>query len=127
MGIIKNDNAPGQGGEVSTALIEQSEFIYPFHETQPARLLATLLTKQRVNPLKGWRHLGIYRLSDTVYQLRGMNWPVITDRLDVNNRFEEKCHVAEYFLPVESIEAAGHEGQDFASEELAIMAKGKRA
>lgn len=79
---------------------------YPASGTQPARLLAALLAGKEVNPLVGWLTLGIYRLSDTVYQLRNLGWPIITGRLDVKNRFGEQCRVANYHLPREAINFA---------------------
>ena len=86
---------------------------FPTRGTQPARLLADLLRGRRVNPLDAWRRLGIYRLSDTVLQLRRLGWPVITDRLDVLNKFSEECHVALYSLPADAIEQAGDAGAKF--------------
>jgi hypothetical protein len=95
--------------------LEQSGFIpeYPKLNTQPARLLAALLQRRHIHPLAGWQRLGIYRLSDTVLQLRKMGWPIITVRLDVDNQFGEACHVAMYSLPDETIEAAGSEGPEY--------------
>ena len=43
---------------------------FPSHGTQAARLLATLLRGVHVGPMKGLNALGIYRLADTVLQLR---------------------------------------------------------
>ena len=116
-----NDNATGQGREGVTANQSTLDSSYPQHKTQPARLLAVLLNRGRVNPLKGWRNLGIYRLSDTVYQLRRRGWPVETGHLDVENRFAEVCHVAEYFLPHEAIKKAGDHGSNYASQEFDLM------
>ena len=89
---------------------------YPGLYTQPARLLAAFLGGRKINPLDGWQSLGIYRLSDTVYQLRKLGWPVITDNLDVDNRFGEPCRVALYSLPDDSIEAAGEQGRKYAAD-----------
>ena len=121
MSRLENDNAPGQGGEVSTANgIEQrhSTLRFPHHGTQPARLLAFLLLGRLIDPLMAWRTAGIYRLADTVFQLRGMGWQVATNRLDVKNRFGEQCHVAQYELrdsvPPELAAAA----QEFINQEL---------
>lgn len=79
------------GGQMSMqcAEIGMAQPEYPRLNTQPARLLVALLQRRRIHPLAGWQALGIYRLSDTVLQLRKMGWPVITGRLDVNNRFGE--------------------------------------
>lgn len=91
---------------------------YPRHGTQAARLLSSLLSGNRINPLDGWRKLGIYRLADTAFQLRGMGWPVITGTLQVKNKFGEDCRVAEYRLEHDDILAAGQDGQDFAIREF---------
>jgi hypothetical protein len=123
---LRNDNATGQGREVGKAEATNEASLsiatadgvkvapaYPKPNTQPARLLVALLQRRRIHPLAGWKALGIYRLSDTVLQLRKMGWPVITGRLDVNNRFGEPCHVALYSLPAESIESAGSKGAEY--------------
>lgn len=91
---------------------------YPRHGTQAARLIASLLTGSRVNPLDGWRKLGIYRLADTAFQLRNLGWPVITGTLLVKNKFSEDCRVAEYRLEHDDIVAAGQDGQDFTVREF---------
>lgn len=125
----ERDNAPVQGGEVGTTNQTDSQFNpeYPTLDTQPSRLLIALLQGARVNPLGGWRSLGIYRLSDTVYQLRGMGWPVVTDRLDVANRFNEQCHVAQYYLPKETIADAGLKAIGYVSTGLQFAASKKAA
>lgn len=90
---------------------------FPHHGTQAGRLLSGLLSGQRINPLAGWRQLGIYRLADTAFQLRGLGWPVVTGKLEVQNRFGEQCRVAEYFLEPETIQAAGKSAQEFVQRE----------
>lgn len=100
---------------------------YPAHNTQPARLLAALLHDLDIEPLTAWKKLGIYRLADTVFQLRAIGWPVITERLDVANRFHEACRVAQYCLPDEAIANAGNAGQDFAKREFELLAAKKAA
>lgn len=90
----------------------------PCYGTQPARMLAALLLGSRIDPLAGWRRLGIYRLSDTVFQLREAGWQVITERKDVSNRFGEACRVAVYYLPPEEILRAGGRGRAFAERAL---------
>lgn len=96
---------------------------YPAHGTQAARLLAVALAGEKVHPLHGWKRLGIYRLSDTAFRLRGMGWPIRTDRLDVENRFGEPCHVALYGLPQHVIDEAGEAGQAFARHEHELMTR----
>lgn len=100
---------------------------YPSHNTQPARLLVALLSGRKIDPLSGWRSLGIYRLSDTVLQLRKLGWPVITDRLDVTNRFAEACHVALYWLADDAISVAGLRGLEFSAKAETIEAERQAA
>ena len=124
---MEKDNAPATNGNESAQ--EQRDFnpSYPNHDTQAARLLAVMLQGQKINPLRGWVNLGIYRLSDTKFRLREMDWPVDSGRLDVSNKFGEGCHVALYSLPQWSIDAAGTKGQEFAAREIELMAERRAA
>ncbi len=88
--------------------------VYPSYKTQPGRLLAALLRGQKINPLSGWRLLGIYRLADSVFQLRRAGWTIDNIGLHVQNRFGEECHVACYVLSEHAINEAGWVGQAFA-------------
>lgn len=133
----KHDYAGLQPGEIgkqdSNQLVELSGTSatsvkdYPAHGTQPARLLAALLHGLNIEPLTAWKKLGIYRLADTVFQLRAIGWLVITERLDVTNRFREACRVAQYCLPEDAIGKAGNAGQDFAKHEFELLAAKKAA
>ena len=107
---MEENNAPATNGNESATEQRNFNLSYPRHDTQPARLLAVLLEGQKINPLRAWVNLGIYRLSDTVFQLREMGWPVGTDWLEVSNKFGEGCRVALYSLPKCAIEAAGAKG-----------------
>jgi hypothetical protein len=117
----QNDNALREQGEVGTANNYESDFTYPQRRTQPARLLAMLLHSERIDPLRGWLELGIYRLSDTAFQLRGLGWPVETSSMPVKNRFNESCCVGQYSLPLETIEEAASKGAEFAAQEYRLM------
>jgi len=100
---------------------------FPVSGTQPARLLAALLHGLNIEPLTAWKKFGAYRLADVIFQLRGLGWPVITERLEVMNRFHEVCRVAQYCLPTEAINNTGTTGQDFAKREFELLAaKGVR-
>lgn len=94
---------------------------YPAHNTQAARLLAYALVGRKVDPLTGWRSLGIYRLSDTNHRLNKLGWPMESGRRDVSNKFGEPCHVALYGLPDWAIANAGKQGREFAQVEQEIM------
>ena len=125
----ENENAGGQPGEIGNADQTPDNFNpeYPAHDTQAARLLAVLLTGQKVNPLRGWIRLGIYRLSDTKFRLKKMGWPFVPGRLDVANKFGEPCHVALYSIEAWAIQLAGECGQEYAKRELELMTRKKAA
>lgn len=72
----------------------------PTPGTQADRLLRALQEGRAIDPMVAWRELGIYRLSDVVFQLRRLGWPIRTDGIDVKNRFGESCRVANYRLEV---------------------------
>lgn len=63
---------------------------------QKERLLDYLQKNGSINPLEAWKELGIYRLSATILELRKQGHIIETTRMDVKNRFNEKCHVAKY-------------------------------
>ena len=66
--------------------------------TQETRLLDYLRDNGNINPLKAWKELGIYRLSACIHRLRKEGWNIITERINVTNRFDENCFVANYKL-----------------------------
>lgn len=129
MNAAQNEKATLAGGFIDTAnqSDRHSTPSYPVRGTQQARLLAVLLQGEKVHPLRAWRALGIYRLSDTVFNLRSLGWPVLTGRLDVANRFNEPCHVAEYCLEPAAIASAGHDGKEFAQREIELMTSRRSA
>ena len=116
-------NLPLTENAANEAFAETRDFNpeYPTHGTQAARLLAVVLRGEKVNPLWGWIRLGIYRLSDTKFRLKGMGWPMEAGRLDVSNKFGEPCHVALYGLPEWAIHTAGAKGRAFAEFEMCLM------
>jgi hypothetical protein len=63
---------------------------------QQQRLLQYLKQQVTITPMQAWTMLGIYRLADTVYKLRGKGFVIDTDRIDVTNQFGEDCNVARY-------------------------------
>lgn len=89
-------------------------FYYPCPKTQTGRLIAALLAGEKIDPLTGWRKLGIYRLASTVHILRGIGWRVVNTGLTVKNRFGDDCEVARYELPLSIIEQAGSLGRLYA-------------
>jgi len=65
---------------------------------QRERLLNHLQNNRTVRPLEALSKLGIYRLSDTVFQLRKQGYNIHTKLVEVRNQFDEDCRVAEYEL-----------------------------
>lgn len=66
--------------------------------TQKERLLEHLKAFGKVDPLKAWSQLGIYRLAAVVHLLRQDGEPIVTRMKEVRNRWGEAVTVAEYEL-----------------------------
>lgn len=62
------------------------------------RLINYLQENNTVNPMEGWKHLGIYRLAARVHELRSKGMNILTTRVKVLNQFGEECSVAQYEL-----------------------------
>jgi hypothetical protein len=72
---------------------------------QARRLLDYLEDHGSITPFTAWVELGIYRLADTVFKLRGAGYPVITRQTTGKNRFNEKVRYATYRLEKEEAAA----------------------
>jgi len=66
--------------------------------TQQARLMEHLELHSQIDPLEAWTKLGIYRLAAVVHLLRQAGIKIKTERMEVSNRFNEICNVANYIL-----------------------------
>ena len=66
--------------------------------TQKERLLNHFKMYKSINPLQAWQHLGIYRLSAVIFELRADGCIITTTKSEVHNQFGEACHVATYVL-----------------------------
>ena len=66
--------------------------------TQQARLMEHLELHSQIDPLEAWTKLGIYRLAAVVHLLRQAVIKIKTERMEVSNRFNEVCNVANYVL-----------------------------
>jgi hypothetical protein len=67
---------------------------------QKQRLLCYLKENGKINPLQAWVILGCYRLSDAIYKLRKDGHIIETRNITVHNKFDEECHVAEYYFSI---------------------------
>ena len=66
--------------------------------TQKQRLLTYLEQGNKINPLKAWQELGIYRLASRICDLRKDGNEIKDEWLEVPNRFGEFVRVKEYYL-----------------------------
>tara|TARA_Y100000592_G_C5468323_1_gene317973 strand:+ start:332 stop:535 length:204 start_codon:yes stop_codon:yes gene_type:complete len=66
--------------------------------TQKQRLLTYLEQGNKINPLKAWQELGIYRLASRICDLRKEGVEVKDEWLEVPNRYGEFVRVKEYYL-----------------------------
>jgi len=79
----------------------------PKKGTQAERLLNWMEAGHKVTPLDSWELLGIYRLSDVVFKLRrNYGYNIITDSVDVPNKYGETVTVGEYELVMNEPEMA---------------------
>ena len=67
---------------------------------QTERLSLYLEKNKTINPFQAWQHLGIYRLAAVVFVLKNQGYKITTNKVEVKNKFNESCHVAEYELGV---------------------------
>ena len=71
----------------------------PKKGTQAERLLNWMEAGHKVTPLDSWELLGIYRLSDVVFKLRRhYRYSIITNDVEVSNKYGETITVGEYEL-----------------------------
>lgn len=73
--------------------------------TQNRRLLEYLQTHVSITPLEAWTHLGIYRLSGRVFDLRKEGHRITSKIVTVRNKWGEEARVASYALLQPSEEA----------------------
>ena len=66
--------------------------------TQKQRLLTYLEQGNKINPLKAWQELGIYRLASRIRDLRKEGNEIKDEWLEVPNRYGEFLRVKQYYL-----------------------------
>lgn len=54
--------------------------------------------KRGITPLKAMERFGIMRLSGRIHDLREMGYPIMTNIIEVPNRYGDVSRVAEYRL-----------------------------
>lgn len=66
--------------------------------TQKERLLIYLEEGNKINPLKAWQELGIYRLASRICDLKKEGNNIKDEWLEVPNRYGEFVRVKQYYL-----------------------------
>ena len=68
-------------------------------KTQNEQILKYLQThKHGITPLKALDKFGCLRLSGRIWDLRNMGYPIVTNIIEVKNRYDDVVRVAEYRL-----------------------------
>jgi len=94
----------------------QLPVVFPSPTTVKGRVLADLLSGDKLTHMDVWERDGSSRASHHVLMLRKAGWPVITDEIDVPTSDGRVARIGLYSLPPETIEAAGERGQRFIAE-----------
>lgn len=66
--------------------------------TQANRVLHWLKNYETLTQLEAWRELGVMRLASRIDELRKAGHKIESKRVDVYNRWDEKCSIVAYSL-----------------------------
>lgn len=66
--------------------------------TQEQRVMEYITDFGSITALEAMRDLGIMRLASRVADLRMSGKPIVTEMVEVENRYGEKTHIARYRL-----------------------------
>lgn len=69
--------------------------------TQAVRLTDYLMKHKTITQREAREALGIERLPARIHELRKMGYPITEERINVKNRYGEKCRISQYTLCVE--------------------------
>lgn len=88
---------------------------YPNVGTMPSRALAMLLQGMAITHREFWIRAGTYRLSAAIHPLRKDNWDIrdTPEVVPTSDPTKRRAHIKRYYLPNETISAAGETGRDF--------------
>ncbi len=67
-------------------------------DSRENRVAAHLEKYGTLEPFEAWVKLGVYRLSASIYSLKKFGYRIDTKIVEVKNRFDETCRVAQYHL-----------------------------
>ena len=122
-----NENAPaaatvealGKSTDTATlfpalALVKPA---FPDMNFLPGRVFGILLTGRRYTSKDAWIELCHSRLSDSVWKLRRLGWPVqMVEEVVATGDAGRPASIGIYYLDAETIAAAGERGEQYAAE-----------
>lgn len=116
--LITSKNAIDRGQAVEGGKAEKSDapFCYPPADTVKGRVLADLLSGMYITHRDVWLRHGSSRAAHHVYVLRReCGWPIQVEPLDVPTSDGRTAHIAQYWLPAETIRDVGTAGREYVS------------
>ncbi|MDB4559247.1 helix-turn-helix domain-containing protein [bacterium] len=66
--------------------------------SQKERLLEHFQNGNTITSLQAYDRLGVTQLATRIYELKQEGYPIESDRINVYNRYLEKCSVAKYYM-----------------------------
>ena len=92
-----------------------SAFIYPNIGTMPSRALSMLLQGKRITHRDFWLHVGSYRLSAPIFQLRDKGWTILDSQEVVvtSDPTKRNAHIKRYYISQEILRSIGESGRDY--------------
>lgn len=66
--------------------------------TQNERIIDYMDRFGSITQLEALQDLGVLRLASRISDLRSLGVPIISEMVEVKNRFGEKCHIKRYRL-----------------------------
>tara|TARA_R110000803_G_scaffold39361_3_gene84977 strand:- start:1225 stop:1446 length:222 start_codon:yes stop_codon:yes gene_type:complete len=67
--------------------------------TQNERVIKYLSQGNVITSLDAWKELGIMRLASRIYDIKRQGVAIHKEQITVQNRFGEKCTVAQWSMP----------------------------
>ena len=68
-------------------------------KTQEVEIIEHIRDNGSITTKQAMEHLGCYRLSARIYEIKAVGIPVEKDMVEVQNRNGETCRVARYTIP----------------------------
>ena len=66
--------------------------------SQELRIIEYMKKYGSITQLQAYAELGVMRLPSRIFYIKRMGYNIITEMIEVENRFGENCRVARYYL-----------------------------